>query len=148
MPVRTPRLCVSLPRAPHLARPLLARLLDYSGRFVATCSILADDMGLGKTLQGVALIWTLLQAGHEALGGNPVCKRAMIVCPTSLVNNWDGECKKWLQVRRKAACTAGGRKMWADIVGALRTAAGRRPRSLRGAFAGQGPYARALRELA
>jgi DNA repair and recombination protein RAD54 and RAD54-like protein len=59
-------------------------------------------MGLGKTLQGVALIWTLLQSGHEALGGSPVCKRAMIVCPTSLVNNWDSECKKWLQVSFKA----------------------------------------------
>jgi DNA repair and recombination protein RAD54 and RAD54-like protein len=56
-------------------------------------------MGLGKTLQGVALMWTLLKNGHEVLGGSPVCKRAMIVCPTSLVSNWDCECKKWLQVR-------------------------------------------------
>ena len=63
------------------------------------CSILADDMGLGKTLQGIALMWTLLKNGHESLGGSPVCKRAMIVCPTSLVNNWDSECKKWLQAR-------------------------------------------------
>jgi DNA repair and recombination protein RAD54 and RAD54-like protein len=63
------------------------------------CSILADDMGLGKTLQGVALIWTLLTSGHEALGGVPVCKRAMIVCPTSLVDNWNGEFKRWLQAR-------------------------------------------------
>jgi hypothetical protein len=61
-------------------------------------SILADDMGLGKTLQGIALMWTLLKSGHEVLGGNPVCTRAMIVCPTSLVNNWDSECKRWLQV--------------------------------------------------
>jgi SNF2-related domain len=63
------------------------------------CSILADDMGLGKTLQGVALIWTLLTSGHEALGGVPVCKRAMVVCPTSLVDNWNGEFKRWLQAR-------------------------------------------------
>jgi SNF2-related domain len=63
------------------------------------CSVLADDMGLGKTLQGVALIWTLLTSGHEALGGVPVCKRAMVVCPTSLVDNWNGEFKRWLQAR-------------------------------------------------
>ena len=63
------------------------------------CSILADDMGLGKTLQGVALLWTLLKSGNEHVGGSPVVKRVMIVCPTSLVNNWDGECKRWLQVR-------------------------------------------------
>ena len=63
------------------------------------CSILADDMGLGKTLQGVALLWTLLKNGHDHLGGCPVAKRVMIVCPTSLVSNWAGECKRWLQVR-------------------------------------------------
>lgn len=68
-------------------------------RAARACSILADDMGLGKTLQGVALLWTLLRSGNEHVGGSPVAKRVMIVCPTSLVNNWDGECKRWLQVR-------------------------------------------------
>jgi DNA repair and recombination RAD54-like protein len=53
-------------------------------------------MGLGKTLQGIALIWTLLTAGHPALGGAPLARRAIIVCPTSLVGNWDAECVKWL----------------------------------------------------
>lgn len=56
-------------------------------------------MGLGKTLQGVALLWTLLRNGAPVLGGTPVVKRAIIVCPTSLVSNWDSECKKWLMVR-------------------------------------------------
>ena len=60
--------------------------------------ILADDMGLGKTLQGIALMWTLLHSGHESLGGNPIAKRIIICCPTSLVNNWDSECGKWLKV--------------------------------------------------
>ena len=40
-----------------------------------TGCILADDMGLGKTLQGIALLWTLLTAGHPLLGGNPIAKR-------------------------------------------------------------------------
>lgn len=36
--------------------------------------ILADDMGLGKTLQGITLMWTLLQQGSPALGGKPIAK--------------------------------------------------------------------------
>ena len=61
--------------------------------------ILADDMGLGKTLQGITLLWTLLHQGSPALGGTPVVRRAVIVCPTSLVNNWASECEKWLKGR-------------------------------------------------
>ncbi|KAL6760316.1 SNF2 family N-terminal domain-containing protein [Haematococcus lacustris] len=62
--------------------------------------ILADDMGLGKTLQGLALLWTLLTApAHPdlmAAGLGPIARRALIVCPTSLVSNWDSEARKWL----------------------------------------------------
>ena len=61
--------------------------------------ILADDMGLGKTLQGISLLWTLLNSGHDELGGNPMAKRVVICCPTSLVSNWDSECSKWLNGR-------------------------------------------------
>jgi DNA repair and recombination RAD54-like protein len=61
--------------------------------------MLCDDMGLGKTLQGIALLWTLLSAGHEALGGVPLARRVIICCPTSLVSNWEAECVKWLEVR-------------------------------------------------
>lgn len=56
-------------------------------------------MGLGKTLQGISLLWTLLSSGHPTLGGELVAKRIVIVCPTSLVGNWDSECQKWLKVR-------------------------------------------------
>ena len=69
-------------------------LRDYDG----TGCILADDMGLGKTLQGIALLWTLLRQGFD---GAPTVKRALIVCPTSLVSNWDDECNKWLNGRVK-----------------------------------------------
>jgi hypothetical protein len=31
-------------------------------------------MGLGKTLQGISLMWTLLQQGSPALGGKPIAK--------------------------------------------------------------------------
>lgn len=67
-------------------------LRDFEGQ---GC-ILADDMGLGKTLQGISLLWTLLCQGVE---GKPTVKRAIIVCPTSLVGNWDSECTKWLDGR-------------------------------------------------
>ena len=69
-------------------------LRDFEG----TGCILADDMGLGKTLQGITLLWTLLRQG---LDGSPAVKRALIVCPTSLVSNWDDECNKWLNGRVK-----------------------------------------------
>ena len=65
-------------------------------------AILADDMGLGKTLQGITLLWTLLNNGHPELGqeeGGKIAKRIVICCPTSLVSNWDSECSKWLQGR-------------------------------------------------
>ena len=57
-------------------------------------------MGLGKTLQGISLLWTMLHGGHELLGGQPLARRIIIVCPTSLVSNWDSECTKWLKVDR------------------------------------------------
>jgi len=66
-------------------------LKDFKG---AGC-ILADDMGLGKTLQSVCLIWTLLQTGITANKAR-TCKRVIVICPCSLVKNWDNEFVKWL----------------------------------------------------
>lgn len=58
--------------------------------------ILADDMGLGKTLQSIAVLWTLLKQGKTK--GQPAVRRAIVVCPTSLVKNWEAEIDKWLKV--------------------------------------------------
>ncbi|PXF48375.1 DNA repair and recombination protein RAD54B [Gracilariopsis chorda] len=60
-------------------------------------AILADEMGLGKSLQAIALIWTLLKQGPT---GFPLVKKAIVVCPASLVNNWVNEVKKWLGPER------------------------------------------------
>lgn len=66
-------------------------------------AILADEMGLGKTLQTIALLWTLLKQNpicegpHEA---SPVIKKALIVCPVTLMNNWRKEFRKWLGADR------------------------------------------------
>eukprot|EP00761_Pharyngomonas_kirbyi_P009637 gb/GECH01009654.1/.p1 GENE.gb/GECH01009654.1/~~gb/GECH01009654.1/.p1 ORF type:complete len:914 (+),score=151.79 gb/GECH01009654.1/:1-2742(+) len=55
--------------------------------------LLADDMGLGKTLQCIALFWTLLKRGPL---GKPALKKIIIVTPSSLVQSWRKEIKKWL----------------------------------------------------
>ncbi|MBR8830480.1 MAG: RNA polymerase-associated protein RapA [Chroococcopsis gigantea SAG 12.99] len=49
---------------------------------------LADDMGLGKTLQLIALLLVLKE--QDMLTG-PV----LVVCPTSVVNNWEREVRKF-----------------------------------------------------
>ncbi|KAJ1461318.1 P-loop containing nucleoside triphosphate hydrolase protein, partial [Pelagophyceae sp. CCMP2097] len=58
--------------------------------------ILADDMGLGKTLVTIAALYTLLQLGE--VEGAPF-KRAVVVCPCSLVGNWTAEFEKWVNSR-------------------------------------------------
>lgn len=51
--------------------------------------ILADEMGLGKTLQTLA--WLQRPRVHEEARGLP----ALIVCPTSLVENWAEEAARF-----------------------------------------------------
>ncbi|CAD7086283.1 unnamed protein product [Hermetia illucens] len=58
--------------------------------------IMADEMGLGKTLQCVTLVWTLLRQSPEC---KPTISKAIIVCPSSLVKNWQNEFNKWLHGR-------------------------------------------------
>ncbi|MDF7825189.1 SNF2-related protein [Pontiellaceae bacterium B12227] len=53
------------------------------------CGILADEMGLGKTLQTLA--WIQLGRSDEHHQGKP----ALIICPTSLVENWKEEAAKF-----------------------------------------------------
>ena len=49
--------------------------------------ILADEMGLGKTLQAIAMMSTVL--------GSEEGTRALVVCPASLVYNWQEEIKRY-----------------------------------------------------
>ncbi len=51
--------------------------------------ILADEMGLGKTLQTLA--WLQSKRFHEAAQG----RASLIVCPTSLVENWAEEAARF-----------------------------------------------------
>ncbi len=54
------------------------------------CGILADEMGLGKTLQ--TLTWLSLQRDKDEADGAP----SLIICPTSLVDNWAEEAEKFV----------------------------------------------------
>lgn len=48
--------------------------------------ILADDMGLGKTLQTITFLYDEIQQNNQP---------NLIICPTSLVYNWEEEIKKF-----------------------------------------------------
>ena len=74
--------------------------------------ILADDMGLGKTVQVLSYLLAMKEGG-QALP-------SLIVCPASLVLNWQEECKKFtpqltcIAVDGDAARRAELAKQWAD----------------------------------
>ena len=72
-------------------------------------AILADEMGLGKTLQTIALIWTLLKQ-NPFHGSSPTIRKAMIVCPVTLINNWRKEFRKWLGAERLGVLVVDGSK--------------------------------------
>ncbi len=54
------------------------------------CGILADEMGLGKTVQ--ALAWLSLARSHPEAANRP----ALIICPSSLVENWSIEAARFV----------------------------------------------------
>ena len=62
------------------------RFVEESG----LCGILADEMGLGKTLQ--TLTWLSLTRTDARAQGRP----ALVVCPTSLVENWSREAETFV----------------------------------------------------
>ena len=75
--------------------------------------ILADEMGLGKTLQ--TLVW-LSMAIAERTG--EARKPSLIVCPTSLVDNWAAEASRftpWLKVGTMTGADRHAR--WKDLPG-------------------------------
>jgi len=62
---------------------------------------LADDMGLGKTVQTLALIQHDLEQVEEKVAGRKdskqiqVPKPVLLVCPTSVINNWKKEAARF-----------------------------------------------------
>lgn len=64
--------------------------------------ILADDMGLGKTVQTLSLI----QKAKEKDGKQPT----LVVCPTSVVFNWEAEIEKFTPGLKSLNLTGSARK--------------------------------------
>ncbi|RYZ23271.1 MAG: helicase SNF2 [Chitinophagaceae bacterium] len=50
--------------------------------------ILADDMGLGKTVQALSLLQHYYDTHNQTM-------KALVVCPTTLIYNWENEIKKF-----------------------------------------------------
>ncbi|GAA4742051.1 DEAD/DEAH box helicase [Flavisolibacter ginsenosidimutans] len=80
--------------APQNLQPILRpyqvagfQWLNYL-REVSWGGILADDMGLGKTVQALSF----LQYYYENNDGE---MKALVVCPTTLIYNWENEIKKF-----------------------------------------------------
>lgn len=63
--------------------------------------ILADEMGLGKTVQLLSLL-----AARKTRRGAP----ALVICPASLVANWERESRKFVPEFRVAALAGAGRE--------------------------------------
>jgi len=78
--------------------------------------ILADEMGLGKTIQTIALMWTVLKQSPLSTTA-PLVRKCIVVCPSSLVGNWEDEVRKWLgDVRLNTLAVKAGGKGAAGMV--------------------------------
>ncbi len=79
--------------APDALADVLRPYQLYGFRWLSTLAqagfggILADEMGLGKTVQMLAFLQAQRDGGEE--------KPALVVCPASLVYNWQDECRKF-----------------------------------------------------
>lgn len=111
------------PRVEELVAPLLfssppqatLRPFQESGVQWLTqrrAGILADDMGLGKTVQALVALQSLIVGG--------TVRSAVIVCPKSLLANWEEECGKWvpgLTVVRSVPDKHDANDVWSAILG-------------------------------
>lgn len=79
---------------PPALRPIMRNYQKTGYRWLRTIDsyhfggILADDMGLGKTLQTLALLQS-----QQTPGDNPPL--SLVVCPSSLVLNWESEAQRF-----------------------------------------------------
>jgi SNF2 family DNA or RNA helicase len=69
--------------------------------------ILADDMGLGKTVQALAFLLYVKQ--HTAVNDR---KPSLIICPTSLVGNWQKEAEKFTPSLKVIVIHGSQRHQW------------------------------------
>lgn len=72
------------------SKPSLRPFQEYGVQWLLDrrARILADDMGLGKTAQALRALEELVETG--------TVRSAIVVCPKSLLANWEAECKRWV----------------------------------------------------
>jgi SNF2 family DNA or RNA helicase len=77
--------------------------------------ILADSMGLGKTIQLLALLAYEQESAAGSVSNNPT----LLVCPMSLVGNWEQEAAKFTPQLRVHVHHGTGRKSGEELASAL-----------------------------
>ncbi|PAV89050.1 hypothetical protein WR25_14976 isoform E [Diploscapter pachys] len=85
--------CIAAHLRPHQKEGITfiyKSLRDHGG------CILADEMGLGKSIQTIAAIWAMMRKNSIRIN-----LKCLLVVPSSLVNNWKSEFKKWFGTLRK-----------------------------------------------
>ena len=95
-------------------QPVLRPFQQFGVRWLAErrVGILADDMGLGKTAQALRAL--------EELVGQGTIRSAFVICPKSLLANWEAECNRWvpgLTVVRIVPSINELDKVWSAILG-------------------------------
>ena len=88
---RVPELIETDERFKGTLRPYQSRGVGWL-EFLRRCGLgacLADDMGLGKTVQMIALLL------HERAAGSPPVGPTLVLCPMSVVGNWQREIERF-----------------------------------------------------
>ena len=91
--------------------------LDFLGRLgLGAC--LADDMGLGKTVQLLALEATA-RSRQAAANGDSTSRPTLLLCPMSLIGNWESEAHRFAPALRVLAYHGPDRPHGTDLIAAL-----------------------------
>ncbi|MBN2579362.1 MAG: DEAD/DEAH box helicase [Pirellulales bacterium] len=69
------------------ARPFAYQFEGMAFLYPRHAAILADEMGLGKTMQAITALRLLVHRGEV--------RCALLICPKSLVSNWEREFRHW-----------------------------------------------------
>lgn len=73
-----------------IRQPVLRPFQEFGVKWLVEhrAGILADDMGLGKTAQALRALDRLIAQG--------TIRSALVICPKSLLANWEAECVRWV----------------------------------------------------
>ncbi|CAN8295742.1 unnamed protein product [Cochlearia groenlandica] len=72
--------------------------------------ILGDDMGLGKTIQTIAFLAGVYRKDSDA-GDASVLGPVLIICPSSVIHNWESEFSRWASFFKVSVYHGANREM-------------------------------------